>query len=298
MFFLLFFLTAGCPAPLDTSSVPVDTGEPGSHVPDDLGSCFFDFTCPYATSIGHRGAMRLAPENTLAAFEAAYAYGLDGVETDARSTADGVLVCMHDDDVARTTNGTGSVSDMTLAEVQALTVPSTFDDIPDQVVPTFLEALQYIATTDMVVDVDVKSDDAEALMADIREAGMTHRIFLNTGSTTEAAAFRAADPDVAIMPAIGDISELDPYLEWDPDLVEIEINDAEESVGPVAAAGARLFTDSLGFEAGRVVNGDVDVLYGSLLDEGVQVIQTDYPEYLVPFLATRNEETAGGTMGR
>eukprot|EP01047_Picozoa_sp_COSAG01_P025628 COSAG01_NODE_1626_length_9689_cov_12.495412_6_plen_97_part_00 len=51
----------------------------------------------------HRGAMCYAPENTLAAFEAAILHGVYRIECDVRSTRDGVLVLMHDPAVDRTT---------------------------------------------------------------------------------------------------------------------------------------------------------------------------------------------------
>ncbi|TML76913.1 MAG: glycerophosphodiester phosphodiesterase, partial [Actinobacteria bacterium] len=50
--------------------------------------------------IAHRGASARAPENTLTAFRAALEAGADGVELDARLTADDVVVVLHDDDVS------------------------------------------------------------------------------------------------------------------------------------------------------------------------------------------------------
>ena len=47
----------------------------------------------------HRGAWELAPTNTLAAFRAAFYYGGDVLEVDIRRSADGQLVCFHDDAV-------------------------------------------------------------------------------------------------------------------------------------------------------------------------------------------------------
>ena len=66
----------------------------------------------------HRGAMAYAPENTLAAFEAAIAQGAYRIEFDIRRTRDGELVVIHDATVDRTTDGSGAVADMTLAEAQ------------------------------------------------------------------------------------------------------------------------------------------------------------------------------------
>jgi glycerophosphoryl diester phosphodiesterase len=70
--------------------------------------------------IAHRGASRDAPENTLGAFRLAAEMGADAVELDARLSADGAVVVLHDQTLDRTTNGTGSVSDRSLVELKAL----------------------------------------------------------------------------------------------------------------------------------------------------------------------------------
>src|SRR3989442_1716275 len=59
----------------------------------------------FPAGIAHRGANRVAPENTLPAFEAAIALGCDYVEIDVRATRDGQLVLLHDSTVDRTTDG-------------------------------------------------------------------------------------------------------------------------------------------------------------------------------------------------
>lgn len=68
----------------------------------------------------HRGWRAKYPENTMEAFKAALELGVDQIETDVRVTKDGELVLIHDATVDRTTNGSGNVSDMTLAQLQAL----------------------------------------------------------------------------------------------------------------------------------------------------------------------------------
>ncbi len=69
---------------------------------------------------GHRGASGEAPENTLVAFERALAQGAEIVETDVHVTRDGEVVIAHDDDVSRTTDGTGRIADLRLRELAAL----------------------------------------------------------------------------------------------------------------------------------------------------------------------------------
>lgn len=73
-----------------------------------------------ACAIAHRGAAIMTPENTLLSFRLAVEAGVDQIETDARLTADGEIVLLHDQDLARTTDGEGWVGAHTLAELRAL----------------------------------------------------------------------------------------------------------------------------------------------------------------------------------
>ncbi len=70
--------------------------------------------------IAHRGASRRAPENSLAAFTMAKKLGADAVELDAKLSADGQVVVIHDQSVDRTTNGKGLVRNLSLKELQTL----------------------------------------------------------------------------------------------------------------------------------------------------------------------------------
>lgn len=68
----------------------------------------------------HRGALTLAPENTVWSYEYAFAYGVPLVEVDVQQTRDGRFVALHDSTVDRTTDGTGDVSTLTYAEIRRL----------------------------------------------------------------------------------------------------------------------------------------------------------------------------------
>jgi glycerophosphoryl diester phosphodiesterase len=116
------------------------------------------------TVIGHRGAAAYAPENTLPSFELALEQGADCIEHDLHATKDGVLVCLHDRTLERTTNvreifpdrgraveGHGPASrrwfvhDFTLSEVRQLDAGAWFDArFAGTRVPTFQEALECV----------------------------------------------------------------------------------------------------------------------------------------------------------
>ncbi len=70
--------------------------------------------------IAHRGASGEFPENTLPAFAAAIEAGAQMCELDVQLTRDGAAVVIHDETVDRTTNGTGAVAAMSLAEIRRL----------------------------------------------------------------------------------------------------------------------------------------------------------------------------------
>lgn len=76
--------------------------------------------------IGHRGVKGQVAENTLASFHKALETGVDGIELDVHVAATGELVVIHDFTVDRTTNGSGEVHKMTLAELKKLTVEGQF----------------------------------------------------------------------------------------------------------------------------------------------------------------------------
>ena len=75
---------------------------------------------PYPRWIAHRGAGKLAPENTLAAFRLGAAHGYRMAECDAKLSADGVVFLLHDDTLERTTNGHGVGGDQPWSSLSQL----------------------------------------------------------------------------------------------------------------------------------------------------------------------------------
>ena len=120
-------------------------------------------------AVGHRGTMKFAPENTIAAHDVAIAMGARAIEMDVRMTADGEFVIMHDATVDRTTDGEGLVSRMTLADIRKLDAGSWFSPaFAGERVPTLREALRNIKGR-AAVDIDFKSgpDDSASRIAQI-----------------------------------------------------------------------------------------------------------------------------------
>lgn len=88
---------------------------------------FFQGRSPYI--FAHRGGMAVRPEQTQLAFDHAVSFDVDGFETDVRLTKDEKLIVFHDATVDRTTNGSGKVSEHTVAELKKLDAGYHFTDI-------------------------------------------------------------------------------------------------------------------------------------------------------------------------
>ena len=97
------------------------------------------------TRIAHRGGGGLAPENTLGAFQNALRIGTDVIEIDVHLSKDGEVVVIHDETLDRTTDRTGIVSELTLAEIREADAGVRFsEDFRGERVPTLAETLECI----------------------------------------------------------------------------------------------------------------------------------------------------------
>lgn len=99
----------------------------------------------------HRGAMQLAPENTIASLIEAVKSSIPYCEIDIRCTSDNVLILHHDSTLDRMTNGTGAVNSKTLAEIKALNIDTgnNIELYNSEKVPTLEEVLNFARREDI-----------------------------------------------------------------------------------------------------------------------------------------------------
>ncbi len=112
--------------------------------------------------IAHRGYTRIAPENTLPAFEKAIALGADMIELDVNLTLDGELVIIHDYKLNRTTNGEGLVSEHTLAELKELDAGSHLS--PEYIgtrIPTCKEVIELFRSAGIRACFEIKGGESK-----------------------------------------------------------------------------------------------------------------------------------------
>ncbi|MEM9877377.1 MAG: glycerophosphodiester phosphodiesterase [Myxococcota bacterium] len=138
----------------------------------DLRAAFRERTAagPGPLLLGHRGLNTVAPENTLAAFEAAVRQGADGVELDVRPCATGELVVMHDPTLARTGGGDPSrVAQLSRTALEARRLDGGHH------IPTLDDVLALGRDLDMVVNIELKRDVPQRRQATTTLARRLHR---------------------------------------------------------------------------------------------------------------------------
>lgn len=135
----------------------------------------------------HRGFSKIAPENTMAAFQEAIQVGADGIELDVHLTKDGEIVVIHDETIDRTTDGSGWIKDLTLAEIRCKSAGAWFDPrFQAERVPTLAEVLELLESTSLWLNVELKNNIIrypsleEQVLKEIDRFGFQKRVILSS----------------------------------------------------------------------------------------------------------------------
>ena len=108
--------------------------------------------------IGHRGAAAYAPENTLESIHTAADVGIEWVELDVKLTKDDVPILFHDEDLSRTTNGSGLVKEATYEDIQQLEAGSWYGESFTGVkIPSLEEAIEVLINRNLGLNLEIKS---------------------------------------------------------------------------------------------------------------------------------------------
>ena len=112
---------------------------------------------PYPAWVAHRGAGKLAPENTLAAFRLGARHGYRMFECDVKLSADGTPFLLHDDKLDRTTDGTGIAGALDWAQLSCLDAGSWHSpDFAGEPIARFAALAAWIRANGLLLDVEIK----------------------------------------------------------------------------------------------------------------------------------------------
>lgn len=269
--------------------------------------------------VAHRACWRESAENSLSAIEACIELGADMIEIDVRRTKDGELVLLHDETVDRTTNGSGLVSEMTFTNLREFRLLSTDggkeSDVTDETIPSLKDALK--TTKDRIlVNLDIKADLYDQALAVADDIGVSGQIIIKMAVNADDPMLSEAQflgrtyfmpilrecevdrPEKICWPTLSEAVVT--YGGFNPVAFEI-VNQSDEylleGVDAVNSLDARLWVNTLGprFAGGRSDEKsltDPDNNWGYLVENGVNIIQTDRPRELLEYLKSRNMHVA------
>jgi glycerophosphoryl diester phosphodiesterase len=262
--------------------------------------------------VAHRGMVPGYPENTLAAFRRSVVLGFSAIEIDLRATSDGHIVVMHDDTVDRTTNGSGEVGQMTLAEIQSLDAGSYADPkFADQRIPTYEAVLEAVRGTGTKLVLDIKPCDAldhERVVRLTEQYGAALDVIVGPRSVGDLREFKALNPNLRALGLI-------PGPEFEPPDPELIMEFARMGADMIRLWPPWIFADRQEQHAkspligrlhdlGKPVWCTADTLYQDISPEhpredlselvrlGVNGIITDVPELLRDILE-RSDDRPG-----
>ena len=148
----------------------------------------------------HRGDSAQIPENTMQAFKDAYQMKVDCIETDVHMTKDQNFVHFHDPDLVRTTNGTGEISDYTLAELKVLDAGYKFQSEESEDFPFRDKGLQILSIEEVLpvfpnvrFNIDIKSKNPKApelLAKKLKELDIEQRVCVGSFHQKQIQLFR------------------------------------------------------------------------------------------------------------
>jgi len=160
----------------------------------------------------HRGNQNNAPENSLKSIQDAINEAIEMVEIDIRQTKDGKFVLMHDSTLDRTTNGSGDVSDFTLAELQQLKLKDNRGVLTNEAIPTLQEALE-LGRGKIYFDLDISNNKVsfDRIYPVVKQYGMIKQSLFYTQGVSITKSALNKDADVIAMPVISDEDRLSQF---------------------------------------------------------------------------------------
>ena len=236
--------------------------------------------------VAHRGASARAPENTLEAFRLAHEAGADAIELDVHLTADGQLAVIHDETLDRTTDLTGAVATLHMAEVREADAGAGFaggdGDFPYRgrglIVPPLPEVLEWLPA-DLGIVVEIKAPSAAAAVVEAlsgRPERNDERVSVISFDERSIDRVRELDPSIRTGYLLVPGQSIDPALVWATERGHIGVHPREADLGPdpmPTLAMARAFGREVGC---YVVNDPARMALLSGL--GVWGFVTDLPD--------------------
>tara|TARA_B100000700_G_scaffold294008_1_gene355559 strand:+ start:379 stop:1119 length:741 start_codon:yes stop_codon:yes gene_type:complete len=181
--------------------------------------------------ICHRGANELAPENTYASSQICLDWGVDYVEIDVSTSADGVLYVIHGPELNRTTNGSGRIDQQTSETLDRLDAGSWFDPaFASERIPRIDAFLAWIKGKAKVY-FDVKSATHDALIEQVEKHDLADECFFWSGDNEWALRLKQVAPHLPLKVNVNSLETLiQRHDHFGMDIIEISLDNVNDDI--------------------------------------------------------------------
>lgn len=225
------------------------------------------------------------PENSMTSIKAAIDNKIDIFECDVRVTSDGVLVLMHDATVNRTTNGSGTLSQMSYADVRKLRLKNyTSGTVTTDTVPTLKDVLRVAKNRIFVViDIDDAKSPVASVLRMVEEMDMVDDVMFFSGSSSDAS-YLIGNGAIAL-PSCYSTTTFNSYIQsgLQPLAFQVDSKGYNEEWLSIKSKGIKLYNNVYLLTATRPTSNNWASL-NSDIQQGVNIVQTDYPIEMLNYL--------------
>jgi len=240
-------------------------------------------------NIAHRGFSSQYPENTILAFQKALDLGVPHMEFDLQITSDNHIVVVHDRTIDRTTNGSGSVSDHTLAQIKELDAGSHLDPkFAGEKVPTFEELLTFLGgKSRMAVEIKFEHNQhIPAVLDAIQNHDLIDQVSISSFDLPKLPEIKRLNP------AFSTTALLKPETDPDRDWVAVALDLGVDVFGPQHKSVTKEMIDKAHDNNMLVrcwgLGKDQGPGLERIIDLGADGLTTDCPDILQNILQRRN----------
>jgi glycerophosphoryl diester phosphodiesterase len=235
---------------------------------------------PAVTIVAHRGLAEGMPENTIAAFRQSFQRGLSIIELDVRSTRDGHLVILHDETLDRTTDCTGTLSELSLERIKSC--DAGWPSHPGERVPTLAEALDFVRNRPARLLLDIKpGTSVPAVLKAIRDHHAEAKVILGLRRVADITHARSEAPAVTVLAFLPELANANDFAAAGAGIIRLWSDWVEAE--PAIVARTRNLGTKVWIMVGRKLpkrDEEWQALHGRMILAGAEGLITNRPELI------------------
>lgn len=239
-----------------------------------------------ALMMGHRGSPKEAPENTIPSYLKAVDQGLSMIELDVVTTKDGKVVCSHNFDLERETDGYGYIYDKTYSELTSVNAGIKFPELAPCRLPLLVEVIDALPD-DLFINIEIKAEKAfdlksvKPVVNIVKKRNLYHRVLISSFHPLVIGLVKIFDPRIPTAYIWSD--EDVPDILKKPRFVDLVHPDMFHPEAHLVTDDLVRFASRKGLPINVWTVNSLPVMYW-LLNMGVNGIISDFPHLMFEIL--------------